>query len=174
MPVKAFQEEGEVSREVLIALRRIIRAIDIHSRRLSKQYGLTGPQLLLLNEIEATGEMLVGTLAKKAHLSQATVTTVVDRLEKRTLVVRRRDNVDKRRVWVALTDAGREILSGEPTLLQDTFLENLRSLRTEEQQSILSSLQSVARMMDAEDIPVMPVLAVGPIAEPDGADEKKT
>jgi len=170
--VKAFQEEGEVSREVLVALRRIIRAIDIHSRRLSKEFGLTGPQLLLLNEIDAAGQMLVGTLAKKAHLSQATVTTVIDRLEARKLVTRRRDADDKRRVWVTLTPEGVEILLAEPKLLQDTFLDNLRALETEEQQSILSSLQSVARMMDAEDLPVMPVLAVGPIAEPEETEDK--
>ena len=106
------QTEGEVSREVLIALRRIIRAIDIHSRRLSKQYGLTGPQLLLLNEIEGTGQMLVGTLAKRAHLSQATVTTVIDRLEAHLLVTRRRDDGDKRRVWVSLTEKRPPPLAG--------------------------------------------------------------
>jgi hypothetical protein len=33
---------------VLIALRQIIRAIDMHSKRLIKEAGLTSPQLLLL------------------------------------------------------------------------------------------------------------------------------
>ncbi|MDX1268522.1 MAG: MarR family transcriptional regulator, partial [Oceanisphaera sp.] len=38
----------EKHEEVLVALRQIIRAIDLHSRQLSKASGLTGPQLLLL------------------------------------------------------------------------------------------------------------------------------
>lgn len=161
------EEDSTLSHEVLIALRRIIRAIDIHSRRLSKDFGLTGPQLLLLNEMAADGRMLIGELAKKAHLSQATVTIIVDRLEDRVLVNRERDERDKRRVWVSLTGNGKKVLAEGPRLLQDTFLANFGSLEVEERQSILAALQSTARMMDAGDLPVMPILAVEPLPGPE-------
>lgn len=164
--MKAPYEDSTINHEVLIALRRIIRGIDIHSRHLSKEFGLTGPQLLLLNEVAETGRETLGTLAKKAHLSQATVTIIIDRLEGRELVRRTRDTIDKRRVWVTLTEKGKGVLSGGPKLLQNTFLENFSSLDKEEQQSILSALQSVARMMDAQHLPAVPLLDVGQIKEP--------
>lgn len=167
-------DPGELSHEVLIALRRIIRAIDIHSRRLSKDFGLTGPQLLLLNEMAADGRMLIGELARKAHLSQATVTIIIDRLEDRCLVGRERDERDKRRVWVSLTEKGKRVLAEGPQLLQDTFLANFGSLDLEERQSILAALQSTALMMDAGNLPASPILSVEPLPEPGKSDHKQT
>jgi len=163
---------GTLSHEVLIALRRIIRAVDIHSRRLSRDFGLTGPQLLILNETATADRVLIGTLAKNVHLSQATVTIIVDRLEEHLLVKRERDSRDKRRVWVSLTDKGKQVLAGGPHLLQDTFLDNLGNLNSEEQQSILSALQTVARMMDAENLPVAPILGLEPLPEATSLEEK--
>lgn len=156
---------------MLIALRRIIRAIDIHSRSLTKRFGLTGPQLLLLNEMRDTDRMSIGTLADRAHLSQATVTTVVDRLEDRLFVKRARDANDKRRVWVSLTEKGRVVLAAEPQLLQEDFLQRFNALSKEEQDSILEALRSVARMMDAHDLPVAPILDVSPLPEPEKSSE---
>jgi len=42
----------EKHQELLIALRKVIRAIDLHSKHLSKTSGLTSPQLLILLEID--------------------------------------------------------------------------------------------------------------------------
>ena len=62
--------------EVLVALRRIIRATDLHSKYLAKTTGLTAPQILLLQTLRNKGEDTVGGLAKEMSLSQATVTTI--------------------------------------------------------------------------------------------------
>ena len=48
--------------EVLVALRQIIRAIDMHSKRLIKEAGLTSPQLLLLKGINDSQEEMDGIL----------------------------------------------------------------------------------------------------------------
>ena len=45
--------------EVLVALRRVIRATDLHSKRLSKHAGLTGPQLLIMRSIRDLGEVTI-------------------------------------------------------------------------------------------------------------------
>ncbi len=58
--------------DVLIALRQIIRATDLYSRKLSKVSGLTSPQLLIMQAIAAHGEMTMGDLANEVSLSQAT------------------------------------------------------------------------------------------------------
>ena len=71
----------DISEEVLITLRKIIRAIDIHSRYLVKQYGLTGPQLLVLKEILRLKETHISVIAERISLSQPTVTDILDRLE---------------------------------------------------------------------------------------------
>ena len=149
--------------DVLVALRRIIRAVDLHSRSLVQRCGLTGPQLLVLREI-GRDEISVGALAKAASLSQATVTGILDRLEARGLVERRRGESDKRQVLTRATGAGKRMVQRAPRLLQDSFVVQFTSLAEWEQTELISSLQRVVAMMEASDLEVSPVLASGPIA----------
>lgn len=139
---------------VLSTLRKIIRAIDIHSRQLSKEYGLTGPQLVVISEIGQAGPVTIGELARRISLSQATVTTILDRLEIKELATRIRDTRDKRRVYVDITDRAREILNTHPNFLQAGFVERFTALEEWEQTLILSSIQRIAAMMDTESLPV--------------------
>ncbi len=154
--------------QVLVALRRVIRATDLHSKRLSKHAGLTGPQLLIMRTIRALGEVTIGTIADRVSLSQATVTTILDRLEHRNLVYRVRSTQDKRKVHAHLTEQGAEILARAPNPLQEEFIKKFQSLDEWEQTMILASLQRVANMMDADDIDASPVLHVGPVLREDG------
>jgi len=157
---------------VLVALRRVIRATDLHSKRLSKNAGLTGPQLLIMRTIRTLGEVTIGTIADKVSLSQATVTTILDRLELRQLVYRVRSTQDKRKVHAHLTDSGADLLSRAPNPLQEDFIKKFQNLHEWEQNMILASLQRVANMMDADDIDASPVLDVGPVLKDDGWKEK--
>lgn len=147
--------------DVLIALRRIVRATDRYSRRLSKEAGLTAPQLLIMQAIAKQGELTMGEVAKSVSLSQATVTTILDRLEKRNLVERKRGQEDRRRVYASLTTAGKELLLKAPTPLQVEFVERFNQLENWEQLQILSSLQRIAKMMKAETLDASPVLDLG-------------
>ena len=149
--------------EVLTALRRVIRATDLHSRHLEKTVGLTAPQLLLLQILRQRGEVTIGTLAREMNLSQATVTTVMDRLEDRQLVRRIRSETDRRKVMAALTGEGEKLLLNAPTLLQQNFIRQFQDLQDWEQAMILASLQRVAKMMDAQHLDASPVLDIGPL-----------
>ncbi|GAA3588873.1 MarR family transcriptional regulator [Marinobacter xestospongiae] len=157
--------------QVLVALRRVIRATDLHSKRLSKHAGLTGPQLLIMRTIRDLGEVTIGTIAEQVSLSQATVTTILDRLEHRQLVYRVRSTRDKRKVHAHLTEEGAAILARAPQPLQEEFIEKFQSLQEWEQTMIISSLQRVANMMDADHIDASPVLDVGPVLREDGWKE---
>lgn len=95
--------------KVLVALRRMIRATDLHSKHLAKTTGLTAPQILLLQTIRNKGQITIGELADKVSLSQATVTTIMDRMEKRELVYRKRSTQDKRKVHAFLTEQALEV-----------------------------------------------------------------
>tara|TARA_R100001440_G_scaffold53394_4_gene73082 strand:+ start:8128 stop:8718 length:591 start_codon:yes stop_codon:yes gene_type:complete len=160
--------------QVLVALRRVIRATDLHSKRLSKNAGLTAPQLLIMRTIRDLGQVTIGTIADKVSLSQATVTTILDRLEHRKLVYRVRSTTDKRKVHAHLTDDGAALLASAPQPLQEEFIEKFQSLHEWEQNMIVSSLQRVANMMDADHIDASPVLDVGPINREDGWKAGKT
>ena len=147
--------------DVLIALRRIIRATDLQSKRVSKSCGLTIPQVMVLRAIKNLGDVTVRRLSVDVSLSQATVTTILNRLEDRQLVERVRSASDRRIVNARLTKQGIEVLETAPPLLHEAFIDRLESLESWEQTQILSSLQRVASMMDAESLDASPLLDIG-------------
>ncbi len=148
----------EIHDQVLVSLRQIIRAIDLHSKHLERESGLTGPQLLVIQSISQFDMVTAGQIARKVNLSQATVTTILDRLEKKAYVTRERSQEDKRKVLIRLTEAGELILKQAPTLLQESFINNFEGLEEWDQNQILSSLQRVAHMMQAGHLDAAPLL----------------
>lgn len=148
---------------LLIALRRITRAIDLHSRTLLREYQLTGPQLLVLRTVQRHGEMSAGVVAREISLSQPTVTGILTRLEAKGLVRRRRSDQDRRKVLLQTTPAAAATLNAAPPPLQESFLRQYEALPEWEQTQILSSFQRVVAMMDADTLDAAPVLVTGPI-----------
>ncbi|WP_410483287.1 MarR family winged helix-turn-helix transcriptional regulator [Teredinibacter sp. KSP-S5-2] len=153
--------------EVLVSLRRVIRATDLHSKHLAKTTGLTAPQILVLQAVRDLSRTTIGLVANEVSLSQATVTTIIDRLEKKELVYRERSKEDKRKVHVYLTDSAYEILKTAPIPLQDHFARQFNDLQDWEKTMIISALQRVAQMMDAQHIDASPVLDVGTLDRQD-------
>jgi len=161
--------------QIVAAIRRIMRAVDLHSRWLFEECGLTGPQLTALREAARLGKTPIGVLARAVHLSQPTVTGILDRLEKRKLVARSRDGQDRRTVNVSVTATGHKLLARAPSLLQDRFGRELARLRDWEQSMTLASLQRIAEMMEAESLEASPVLVSGPVdASGDAARTEET
>jgi DNA-binding MarR family transcriptional regulator len=143
---------------VLRALRRIIRAVDIHSRKLNSEFHITAPQMICLYSIAKHDGMTLSQLAKEVSLGASTVTGIVDRLESKDLVRRQRSTEDRRRISLTITDAGRDVTKASPTLLQDRFAERLRELPELEQATIALSLERVVQMMEAEHLDTSPNL----------------
>lgn len=150
--------------DVLVSLRRIIRATDLQSKRIFKTCGLTIPQVMVLRAIETLGDVTVKRISNDVSLSQATVTTILNRLEERQLVERVRSTVDKRVVNARLTEKGRTTLAIAPPLLHEQFITRFEALEAWEKTQMLSALQRVATMMDAEALDAAPLLD---IAAPD-------
>lgn len=147
--------------QVLTSLRRVIRAIDLHSKQLVKTASVTGPQLRLLQLIHSEQSATSRELADAMSLSQATVTSILDRLESRALIERIRSQTDKRKVHPRLTMEGKAILDSAPAPLQDSFVRKFDNLQSWEQHMIIASLQRVAEMMDASEIDASPFLDIG-------------
>jgi len=171
--VAASVHDRTVSDSVMIALRKIIQAIDTNSKQLVKRVGLTGPQLVILQEITRMGEVTAGEIAQAVSLSQATVTGILERMENRGLLVRRRSERDKRRIMVRITRNGQQVLDDAPPLMQEAFVDRFSDLQEWEQTMILSALQRLVSIMDAKAIQAAPFLATSPIdnpvTKPDGA-----
>ncbi len=151
---------------LLVSMRQVIRAIDLYSKKLSRETGLTSPQLLILQTIASQDGLMVKEIANAINLSSATVTNILDRLQTRGLVERERSKQDKRKVGLHLTAQGVAIIQNAPKPLQSHFINRFDKLEEWEQTLLLSSMQRIAFMMNADELDAAPVLEVGAIQEP--------
>lgn len=151
----------DIEAEITSAIRRIMRAVELRSRQLLDQTGVTGPQLAALQIAAQIDGASASAISQRLHLSRSTVTGVLDRLQSRGLIRRNRNDRDRRGNVIELTPRGKDLLASAPPLLQDQFRHKLAELEVWEQTSILASLQRLASMMDAEDLSGATVLDGG-------------
>lgn len=144
--------------EALIALRQISRATASDSRKLAKESGLAVSQLVTLQEIARVGTISPSRLAEKVSLSRGTMTLMLRKLEALGMISREADAQDKRRYFVALSEKGRTALAGAPTLLHEIFSSRFSKLESWEQAQIISALERVAAMLEADTIDAAPIL----------------
>jgi len=137
--------------QMLLSMRRIMRASDLHSNFIKRTSGLTSPQLLLLKAIQRSEGASIGELSEAICLSQATATTILDRLERAGFARRVRSEIDKRKVHVELTESGEAILEDAPPALQPQFIDQFTELKEYDQTALLSSLQRIADLMEQDE-----------------------
>ncbi len=159
-------EDINYEEKILLNVRKIMRAIDMYSSHLARQYGLTSPQLICLKKLAEEGETAPGALSKSVHLSHATITGIINRLEKKGLVERTRSLEDGRSFLISITDSGRSMVESSPSMIHEQFMHELSKLADWEKTTILSSLQRITSMLAVESLEVLPVLTTGPVEAP--------
>lgn len=158
---------------ILRSLRRILRAVALHGRQLQRDHQLTAPQLLCLRFLRDSAEApTAGEVARALALSGGTVTGILDRLERRGLLERRRGERDRRRVRVELTEEGRRVAWEAPLPLHEKFARRLSLLPDNASRRIDEVLQDVVQLMEADELEAAPVLADEPVMNA-GADAEE-
>jgi DNA-binding MarR family transcriptional regulator len=163
--------EGNYELRIFQSLRRIIRAIEIHSQKLSHDHQITGPQLGCLQAIKQKGALTTTRLAQTVFLSPSTVVGIVDRLEEKGLVSRLRSTSDRRQVQICLTEAGTRLAGSAPSPLQETLACSLQDLPALELVSITLALDKLVSLMEAGGISAAPVLETGSLVAAVGDHE---
>lgn len=147
----------------LIALRRILRATELFARDLAHTAGLTPAQLRVLQIVKENPSTTPKALATQMGVSQATVSVLLDKLVARGMVERALSELDRRQKNIVVTSAGQSTLDNVPDALQQRYVRAFSKLADWEQAQLLSSLERVADMLDAQRIDAAPVLTSGEI-----------
>jgi len=148
---------------VIIKIRRIVRSINLESKKVQKEYGVSIPQLLCLEYLKEAPNYQATQRMIRDHmrLNSSTMTGIINRLEKKGYVARLPKSGDKRVTNIALTSSGERILTHTPDLMQKRLDVKLRSLSDEEINKINSALDTLIDMLEIEDIDASPVLTGG-------------
>ena len=113
---------------ILTNIRKIVRSVNIESKRIEKSHGISIPQLLALIHLKNRDEYQcnIKELTKVLQLNSSTVTGIVNRLEKKGLVARLPKKDDRRVTNISLTSKGFELVEQSPVSLQEKLMKNKR------------------------------------------------
>lgn len=140
--------------EIMQSLRRIFKAIQDYSHKVSEEFGITGPQLWALKTISQNESLSLSDLGKRMYLHPSTITGVIDRLEKKRYVTRIRDQVDRRVIYVQLTAEGKRLAKRAPNPAQGKMIYGLKNLKRRELNLIYDSVQKLVKIMEAQNVKV--------------------
>jgi DNA-binding MarR family transcriptional regulator len=165
----ADEPDSRHGRRILAALRRMIRAVDLYSRRLASEHRITGPQLVCLNTIVELGPITATDLAHEVQLSASTVVRILDKLEAKGMVMRERQSADRRRILVSATGRGSELSAKAPYSDRHPLRQALKNLPPSEQEAITQLLERLVDLMDAQQLSTAPLLEVGSLSNAEQA-----
>ncbi len=148
-------------KDILIKIRRIVRSINLESKRVQKDFGVSIPQILCLEYLRQSPGYRATQRAIRDHLNlnSSTVTGIVGRLEKKGFLARLPRSGDKRVMHISLTSAGDELLEKTPDLLQQRLNNKLKRLSVNEIEEIGASLDLLIEMLEIEPSDELPLIS---------------
>ena len=159
--MQAAEPQQAHEERILRSIRRVIRAVDIYSHRLSLEAGITVPQLSCLIQVATAGPMTLKALAQGVNLTSSTMVGIVDRLQKKGLLRRERSGADRREVLISVTDEGKILASNAPSPLHDRLAAGLHILPAAEQAAIVMALEKIVDLMGIGQVDAAPILDTG-------------
>jgi DNA-binding MarR family transcriptional regulator len=119
------------------------------TKELARQVDLTGPQLTVLKMLEGLGDLSLSELSERIRAQNSTVTGIIDRMERESLVVRTRSTEDRRVVKIKLTDKGSRIARAIAVEPMEIFRGALDGLSAGETRDLLKILTKIARRVQS-------------------------
>ncbi len=146
-----LKSEEDIGLKILKDLRRITRAIDLNSKKLSSESNLTSPQVVSLLAVYQKGSLTIAEIADEVHLSSSTMVGIIDRLEAKNLVVRERSKTDRRQVMVSITEEGKKVAKNSPAPLQEKLIKSFTNLSEVQQKNLSKALELLIKMLDVNE-----------------------
>jgi DNA-binding MarR family transcriptional regulator len=148
--------------EILTQIRKIVRSIDIESKKIQKEYGVSIPQVLCLNFLckSPNYQSTQAEIRRSLSLNSSTVSGIINRLEKKGLLAKLPKSGDKRVVNITLTSAGEKLLNSVPSLLHEQLSEKLQKLNASELTNIQQGLNALIRLLCIEEVEASPIIAL--------------
>ena len=139
-----------VIKDIVESIRRLVRAEYLDSQKMSKQYGLTGPQSLVLRLLIKNGALSSADLSRQMYVTPSNITGIIDRLEKKGLVERIRKQGDRRIALITLTPAGQKLGQTIPDPIEKKIVNQLADLEPEQLQQMAMAMSQILNLIDTK------------------------
>lgn len=149
--------------DILVNIRKIIRSVNLESKRIEKEYGISIPQLLCLQYLSQQANYQAAPKAIKDYLqlNASTVTGILVRLEKKGLVAKLPKSKDKRVSPVVLTAQGAELIDRTPEPMHDQLKSKLNQLSPEAILQLQQAFDTIINFLEIEHLDAAPIITSG-------------
>jgi DNA-binding MarR family transcriptional regulator len=155
---KIMKPENEVViKDIVGSIRRLVRAVYLDSQKISKQFGLTGPQSGVLRNLVHYGPTSSADLSRKLYVTPSNITGIIDRLGKKGLVERIKKEGDRRVALITLTPAGEKLSKLVPDPIEKKFIAELADLEPEHVKILAMAMQQILNLIDTQGIEEIPL-----------------
>lgn len=146
--------------DILVQIRQIVRSINLESKRIEKEYGISIPQLLCLNFLseKETFQASHKEIKDFLKLNASTVTGIISRLESKGLVARLPKRNDKRVGLIAITANGVKMLEETPEPLHQQLSSKLKQLSPEALIKLQNSFETIIDFLNIENVTAAPII----------------
>jgi DNA-binding MarR family transcriptional regulator len=134
-------------------LRPVLLRLSRELRREARAAGVPAGDVGLLVAIKYSPGIGVKELAERERISSAAISKHVERLVKQGLVTREASPEDRRRVGLALTEAGRRILRNVRSRRTVWLAQRLQKLSADERAAVEAALEPLTLLLDEEERP---------------------
>ncbi|HHP7235925.1 MAG TPA: MarR family winged helix-turn-helix transcriptional regulator [Desulfobacterales bacterium] len=150
-------ENERLIKEIVGGVRRLVRAVYLDASKISRRFGLTAAQNAVVRCIVSEGPISSAELSRKLFVTPSNITGIIDRLEKKGLVVRVRQESDRRVVLISLTNAGRKLGKALPDPVESRFISQLADLEPERVQYLAEAMGQILHLFDTQGIEDAPL-----------------
>ena len=150
-------ESEAVIYNIVDSIRRLVRVVYLDSQKMSKEYGLTGPQSSVLRNLVNDGPMSSADLSRMLYVTPANITGIIDRLEIKGLVERIKKQGDRRVALITLTESGQQLGRSIPDPIINLFISELGDLEPERLKLLAGAMNQVLNLLDAKGVEEAPL-----------------
>ena len=139
--MKDSPREESIGAQMAIALQLMKRKN--HKAIVNKGYEITMEQLAVLEVLVSHGDMNMTELSHVTWKQNANITRIIDKLEKRKLLIRKSVKGDRRAILISITDQGRQVFKNAIPIVLEVYDDIISCISKKEEAIILFALKKI-------------------------------
>lgn len=149
--------------DILIYIRKIVRSVNLETKRIQRKHDISIPQLLTLTFLKKQPDYQSTSTNIKNYLmlNSSTVTGILTRLESKSWIAKIPSNNDKRSTKIILTIQGLKFLDATPEIMHDVLSQKLEKLSPKKLKELQISFEYIISFLDIENVDASPIFVGG-------------
>lgn len=136
-------ENEDLSLKLFVVLSRAVQSVTKRIEEDIKRYGLNPTEFAVLELLFNKGDQPIQKIGEKILLASSSITYVVDKLEKKQLLVRKPCPKDRRVTHASITSAGAELLSNIFPQHKEAIQQIFGGLDSDEKEKMIEQLKKL-------------------------------